>query len=293
MAPRRSTDNSRTLFPCRKVVDPCDLSQEKEVPREAQAGTAAWAEKTVGRRSIDTGPCRVEFPVTLHMRDRRIAEMSVIVHGQRKIKTILCKRPSPTERKFWKVGLCKCLFDVICMKHQMETYTCVGEGKQVKQAASAKSRRLRKTRVLFLSWLSVMLGSLQKVGQRTLICVQQPVVPLRRRSRSCATYFARGGHACEEFHRGLVLVLLDLHTQGQRTVQDCSSRDEGRSRERMKNVTRTRGKTPKPRWVSRMMLLERRLRRRLCRIIARIVSSNMPTCRLNGVVALMLYLFAA
>ena len=82
------------------------------------------------------------------MRDRRIT-VSVIVLGQPKIKTILCKRPSLTEGEFRIVGLCKCLFDVICMKHQMETYTCVGEGKQVKQAASAKSRRLRKNRVLF------------------------------------------------------------------------------------------------------------------------------------------------
>ena len=45
--------------------------------------------------------------------------------------------------------------------------------------------------------------------------------------------------------------------------------------------------------VSRMMLLERRLRRRLCRIIARIVSSNMPACRLDGVVHLILDLFVA
>ena len=133
-------------------------------------------EKAVGRRRFDTGPCRVVFAGTHHMRDRRITEMSVIVLGQRKIKTILCKRPSPAERKFRIVGLCKCLFDVICMKHQMETYTCVGEGKQVKQAASAKSRRLRKTCVLFLSWLSVMLRSWHKVGRRPLICAQQPIV---------------------------------------------------------------------------------------------------------------------
>ena len=30
VAPRRSTDNSRRLFPCRKVVDPCDLSQGRK-----------------------------------------------------------------------------------------------------------------------------------------------------------------------------------------------------------------------------------------------------------------------
>ena len=121
----------------------------KEVPREAQVQEQQHGRKTVGRRSFDTGPCRVEFPGTLHMRVRRITEMSVIVHGLPKVKTNLCKRPSHPERKFRIVGLCKCLFDVICMKHQIGTYTCVGEGKQVKQAASAKSRRLRKTRVLF------------------------------------------------------------------------------------------------------------------------------------------------
>ena len=60
------------------------------------------------------------------MRDRRITEMSVIVPGQPKIKTILYKRPSPTERKFRKVFLCTFLFDVICMKHQIGTYTLVG-----------------------------------------------------------------------------------------------------------------------------------------------------------------------
>ena len=36
------------------------------------------------------------------------------------------------------------------------------------------------------------------------------------------------------------------------------------------------------------MLLERRLRMRLRRIIARLVSSNMPACRLDGVVHLIL-----
>ena len=41
------------------------------------------------------------------------------------------------------------------------------------------------------------------------------------------------------------------------------------------------------------MLLEWRLRRRLSRIIARLVSRNMPACRLDGVVHLILYLFAA
>ena len=69
-------------------------------------------------------------------------------------------------------------------------------------------------------------GKLAEIRAKNIICVEQLVVPLRRRSRSCATYFARGGDACEEFHRGLVLMLVDPHTQGQRTVQDCSSRNE-------------------------------------------------------------------
>ena len=62
----------------------------------AGTGTAAWAEKPVRKRSFDT--CRVVFAGTHHMRDRRITDMSVIVLGKRKIKTILCKRPSPAER---------------------------------------------------------------------------------------------------------------------------------------------------------------------------------------------------
>ena len=41
------------------------------------------------------------------------------------------------------------------------------------------------------------------------------------------------------------------------------------------------------------MLLERCLRRRLSRIIARFVSINMPACRLDGVVHLIVYLFVA
>ena len=47
---------------------------------------------------------------THHMRDRRITEMSVIVLGQTKIKTILCKRPSPAEREFRIVGVVKMFF---------------------------------------------------------------------------------------------------------------------------------------------------------------------------------------
>ena len=75
-------------------------------------GKTAWVEKPVRKRSFDT--CRVVFPGTHHMRDRRITDMSVIVLGKRKIKTILCKRPSPAEREFRMVGLCTFLFDVIC-----------------------------------------------------------------------------------------------------------------------------------------------------------------------------------
>ena len=161
---------------CAKSDGPMRPLASKGVPREAQVQEQQHGRKTVGRRSFDTGPCRVVFPGTHHVRNRRITEMSVIVLGQRKVKTNLCKRPSHPERKFRIVGLCKCLFDVTCMKHQIGTYTCVGEGKQVKQAASAKSRRLRKTRVLFLSWLSVMLRSWHKVGRRPLICAQQPIV---------------------------------------------------------------------------------------------------------------------
>ena len=89
------------------------------------------------------------------MRDGRITEMPVIVLGQRKIKTILCKRPPLTEGEFRIVGLCKCLFDVICLQHQMGTYTCVGEGKQGEQAASARNSRLTKTRILFAAKLGM------------------------------------------------------------------------------------------------------------------------------------------
>ena len=68
----------------------------KGVRSEAQVKeTAAWAEKTVSKRSFDRGPCRVELPGTSHMRDRRITVMSVLVLGLPKISTILYKRPSP------------------------------------------------------------------------------------------------------------------------------------------------------------------------------------------------------
>ena len=83
-----------------------------------------WTHATYRREgSPDTCRYRVVFPGTHHMRDRRIAEMSVVVLGQPKIKTILCKRPSPAERELRIVGLCKCLFDVICLQHQIGTYT--------------------------------------------------------------------------------------------------------------------------------------------------------------------------
>ena len=67
----------------------------------------------ISKVSFDTCRCRVVFPGTQYMRDRRITEISVIVHGLRNIKTSLYKRPSPAERESRIVGLCKCLFDVM------------------------------------------------------------------------------------------------------------------------------------------------------------------------------------
>ena len=85
----------------------------------------------------------------------------------------------------------------------------------------------------------------------SFICVQQPVVPLRRRSRSCATYFARGGHACGRVPQRLGLGALgSTHTTskdpsrliitGRREVRITKStlRFMWLSRERLKNVTR-------------------------------------------------------
>ena len=61
--------------------------------------------------------------------------------------------------------------------------------------------------------MSFFYTNCQKVGQRTLICVQQLVVPLRRRSRFSTAGFARGGDAFEVFHKGLIFVLVDLSPQ--------------------------------------------------------------------------------
>ena len=74
-----------------------------------------------------------------------------------------------------------------------------------------------------------MLRSLKKVGRRTLIPVQQLVVPLRRKSRSCATYFARGGDAFEVFHKGLILMLVDLSPQAdiKKSVNQNKRRTKG------------------------------------------------------------------
>ena len=66
----------------------------------AGTGKTAWAEKTVSKRSFDTGPCLVEIPRTSHTRNRRITKISGVVHGLQKIKTILDKRPSPAEKEF-------------------------------------------------------------------------------------------------------------------------------------------------------------------------------------------------
>ena len=85
----------------------------KGVPREAQVQEKQHGRKTVSKRSFDTGPCRVELPGTSHMRSRRVTEISVVVRGPPKIKTILNTRPTPAEREFRILGLCKCVFDGI------------------------------------------------------------------------------------------------------------------------------------------------------------------------------------
>ena len=117
VAPRRSTDNPRTLVQCKKWWW-THATSCKEVSPEGGAGTgkAAWAEKTVSKRSFDTGPCLVEIPRTSHKRNRRITEMSLIVQVLPKIKTILYKRQSPAETEFRILGLCKCVFAVICTR---------------------------------------------------------------------------------------------------------------------------------------------------------------------------------
>ena len=124
VAVRCLTDNSRALFP-RPLA-------RKEVPREAQVRTLLFlcqsgglmrplarkdpeggagtgkdmGGKAVRKRSFDTCLCRVVFPGTSHMRDRRTTDNSVIVHGLAKIMTTLFKRPSPAEKEFRMVGLC-------------------------------------------------------------------------------------------------------------------------------------------------------------------------------------------
>ena len=123
MAPRRSTDNPRSLLlPCSKVVvDPCDLSHGSH---EGGSGTgkAAWAEKTVSKRNFDTGPCNVGIPRTSHIMDRRITEMSLIVQVLPKIKTIVNKRQSPADREFRILSLCTCVLAVICNTKWRQTH---------------------------------------------------------------------------------------------------------------------------------------------------------------------------
>ena len=123
---KRSVERSLWLCVVRLTTLSCDFSHRRGSRGRRRYRKTAWAEKTVRKRSFDTCRCRVVFPGTHHMRYRRITEMSVIVHALPNIKTILYKRPSPTERKFRKVGLCTFLSDVICMQHQMVTYTLVG-----------------------------------------------------------------------------------------------------------------------------------------------------------------------
>ena len=48
--------------------------------------------------------------------------MSLIVQVLLKIKTILNKRPSPAEGEFTILGLCTCLFDVICNTKWRQTH---------------------------------------------------------------------------------------------------------------------------------------------------------------------------
>ena len=96
---KRSGERSLWLCVVRLTTLPCDFSHRRESRgRRRYRKNSMGGKKKVSKRSFDTCQCRVVFPGTHHMRDRRITEMSVIVLGQPKNKTILCKRPSPAER---------------------------------------------------------------------------------------------------------------------------------------------------------------------------------------------------
>ena len=87
MVPRRSIDNPRTLlFPCKKRWTHVTSRKEGSPEGDAGTGKAARAEKTVSKRSFDTGPCPVEIPRTSQMRNRRITEISFVVRGYRKLR---------------------------------------------------------------------------------------------------------------------------------------------------------------------------------------------------------------
>ena len=123
VALRCLTDNSRTLlFQCKKVVDACDFSQGRKSRGRRRYCKSSIGGKTIRKRSFDTCRCRVEVPGRSHMRDRRITEISVIVHGLPKIETILHKRLSPAKWEFRTLGLCTCVFDVICNTNYRHTH---------------------------------------------------------------------------------------------------------------------------------------------------------------------------
>ena len=125
------------------------------------------------------------------------------------------------------------------------------------------------------------------------------------RSRFCATYFARSGHPSEEFHRGLILMLVDPHTTITRPFKTIRHRTKGGTYHQFDTslhvvVTRASDKYHTAH-EARLPHLDgsqgrccwRGVSEGACAGSSRNVSSNMPACRFHGVVHLILYLFVA
>ena len=110
------TDNSRTLlFPCNTWWSHAASRMEGSPKGGACTGKQQHGRKKRSANGALTRPVpRRKFLEHSHIRDRRITEMLLIVQGLPKIKTIMNKRQSPADREFRILGLCTCLFDVIC-----------------------------------------------------------------------------------------------------------------------------------------------------------------------------------
>ena len=149
MAPRRSTDNPRTLVQCKKWwwthATSCKEGS-KSRGRRAGTGKAAWAEKTVSKRSFDTSRASSKFLEQATRGIGGLQRFQVSFMGCIKLRRFWTSDHHPQKKN--SGCLCKCVCGVICNSRWHPTF--VGQGKEGERDASTSPGRLTKTRVACL-----------------------------------------------------------------------------------------------------------------------------------------------